>query len=245
MTNIIFYFTGTGNSLKVAKTVSYQIDNCEVIPMGSNKGIVINKEYDSIGFIYPVYFWGIPNNVKNFISDMIIKNNENTYFYAIATYGGFAGNGLKLLNRMLLEKNIKLKYGKTLKIFANYIVSFNMPIKFRKILEKSDKKLMPIIDSIKNKQINFIGKINKTINRFYEKSIESLQDKDKNYTVDSNCIGCGICKEVCPVNNIEIIESKPEFKHKCEQCMSCIQYCPQKAINYKELSEGNKLKYKE
>jgi Pyruvate/2-oxoacid:ferredoxin oxidoreductase delta subunit len=262
MAAVIFYFTGTGNSLKIAKTVSDKINNCKIIPMGSNRGIIINKEYDSIGFIYPIYFWGIPKNVKDFISEMTIKNNENTYFYAIATYGGFAGNGIKLLNKMLSEKNIKLKYGKVLRIFSNYILNFKMPVKFMKILEKSDKKLLPIIESIAGKQTNSIGNINKKINQFYEKSINSIQDEDKNYTINGNCTGCGICKEVCPVNNIEMTESKPEFKHKCEQCMACIQYCPQKAINYKnktqgkmrytnpeinykELSESNKLKYEE
>ncbi|MDR2835770.1 MAG: flavodoxin domain-containing protein, partial [Bacteroidales bacterium] len=158
MANIIFYFTGTGNSLKIAKTVSNKINGCEIIPMGSNKGIVINKEYDSIGFIYPIYYWGIPKTVKDFILDMVIKNNENAYFYAIATYGGFAGNGLKLLNKILLEKNIKLKYGKTFKIFSNYIINFNTPSKFIKILEKSDRKLIPIIESIKNKKTNSVGK---------------------------------------------------------------------------------------
>ncbi|AEF82515.1 EFR1 family ferrodoxin [Leadbettera azotonutricia] len=262
MDNIIFYFTGTGNSLKIAKIISNKINKCEIVPTGSNTGIVINKKYESIGFIYPIYFWGIPKNVKAFISSMVINNNEDTYFYAIATYGGFAGNGLKLLNKMLFDKNIKLKYGKTLKVFSNYIINFTMPGKFKKLLEKSEKKLMPIVDSIKNKQTNTIGKMSKRINQFYEKSINSLHDEDKNYTVHSSCIGCGICKEVCPVNNIEIKENRPEFKHTCEQCMACIQYCPQKAINYKnktqgkmrythpeinykELSECNKAKYKE
>jgi ferredoxin len=258
-TNKLFYrfYAKAINSLQDADKIA----NCEIIPMGSNKGVVINKEYDSIGFIYPIYYWGIPKNVKDFVSDMIIKNNENTYFYAIATYGGFAGNGLKLLNKILLEKNIKLQYGKTLRIFSNYIISFTMPGRFIKLLEKSDRRLIPIIESIKNKKMNSIGKINKKFNQFYEKSIDTFKYEDKNYTVDGNCIGCGICKEVCPVNNIEIIANKPEFKHTCEQCMACIQYCPQKAINYKdktqgklrythpqinykELSERNKVKYK-
>jgi ferredoxin len=260
MANIIFYYTGTGNSLNVAKKVSNEISNCEIFPTGANKGIFINKKYDSIGFIYPIHFWGVPKDVKDFISEMTIENNENTYVYAIATYGGLAGNGIKLLEKMLLEKNIKLNYGKALKIFSNYIISFNKPKKFRKILEKSDKKLMPIIDAIKNKKTNSFGKINKMLYRFYAKFIDSLQNEDENYSVNNNCIGCGICKEVCPVNNIEIIENKPEFKHKCEQCLACIHHCPQEAINYKdktqkkrrytnpeisykELSANNKLKY--
>ncbi|MFP3040757.1 EFR1 family ferrodoxin [Treponema primitia] len=242
MANIIFYFTGTGNSLRIAKTVSNTITDCEIIPMGTNRGITINKEYDRIGFVYPVYFWGVPKIVRDFVSDMRMENNKGTYFYAIATNGGFAGNGLKLLNKLLLEKNIKLKYGKALKIFSNYIISFTMPGKFKKLLEKSDKILLPMLESIKNKKPNSIGKINKKMNQFYEKYVSTFQYEDKNYTVDGSCVGCGICKEVCPVHNIELIGGKPEFKHTCEQCMACIQYCPQRAINYKGKTEG-KVRY--
>jgi ferredoxin len=260
MANIIFYFTGTGNSLRIAKTVSSKIDNCEIISMASNQGITINKEYNSIGFVYPVYFWGIPNSVKNFISSIAITKNENTYFYAIASYGGFAGNGITLLNELLSEKNIKLNYGKTIRIFSNYIINFAMPDKPKKILDKRERKLIPIIESIKHKKTNSIGKINKTINRFYNKTIGLISNQDKNYNVNGDCIGCGICKEVCPVGNIEIISNKPEFKHNCEQCMACIQYCPKSAINYgnktqnkrrytnpeisyQELAQQNKVKY--
>jgi ferredoxin len=262
MNNIIFYFTGTGNSLKIAKAAAYEIGDCEIIPMGANQGITVSHQYDSIGFIYPVYFWAIPKAVRKFIADIKIKNNENAYCYAAASYGGLAGNGITLLHKMLLEKNIILKYGKTLKIFSNYIIHFTMPNNIEKILIKSDKKLAKIIDAIKNKKTNAIGKPNKTINNFYEKSIGFIASWDENYSINEKCIGCGICKSVCPVNNIEIKENKPAFKHNCEQCMACIQYCPEAAINYKdktqkkkrytnpaithtELARMNALKYKE
>jgi Pyruvate/2-oxoacid:ferredoxin oxidoreductase delta subunit len=36
---------------------------------------------------------------------------------------------------------------------------------------------------------------------------------DKDYIVDASCIGCGICKEVCPVKNIKMVDKKSQFKH--------------------------------
>jgi ferredoxin len=262
MANIIFYFTGTGNSLKIAKMVSDKIGNCAILSTGSNQGISINKEYDSIGFIYPVYFWGVPKSVKDFISSMTITNNEHAYIYAVASCGGFPGDGLKLLNKFLLEKNIKLNYGKIIKIFSNYIINFDAPKDIKGKLAKCDKKLSQIIESIRHKATNSIGKTNGIVGKFYYKFVETVPEQDKNYNVSDDCIGCGICKEVCPVGNINIVNNRPDFKHHCEQCMACIQFCPKAAINYgdktqskkryanpdishTELSEMNKIKYNE
>ena len=51
MENIVFYFSGTGNSLCVAKSISKELGNCEIISM--TKPFDSIKLYDSVGFIYP------------------------------------------------------------------------------------------------------------------------------------------------------------------------------------------------
>ncbi len=45
------------------------------------------------------------------------------------------------------------------------------------------------------------------------------------------CIGCGLCKNDCPVNNI-IIENKKSVikKQDCLMCGHCARICPTKAI---------------
>lgn len=42
------------------------------------------------------------------------------------------------------------------------------------------------------------------------------------------------------MGNIKIKDHKVEFLHKCEQCMACIQYCPNKALNYKNVTQKRK-----
>jgi ferredoxin len=241
--NIIFYFSGTGNSLKVAKMISMELGNTEIVPMGNHKEHILVKKYDTIGFVYPVYYWGLPNVVKNFVEKIDLSNNVNAYFYGIATFGGLPGNGISQLNELLMHKhNIKLNYGKTLKMFANYIVAYNMSDKINEITEKSNKNIIPIVNAIKNKENNIIRKSNKLFTIVYNKNIDNFRDMDRDYIVDNNCTGCEICRMVCPVKNIEIINKMPNFRHNCEQCVACIQYCPQKAINYKNLTQ-NRSRY--
>jgi len=92
MSNIVFYFSGTGNCLKVAKELSKKLENCEIFSMG--KYFEITQKYDSIGFVYPTYFWGLPKRVIEFIENINLTNNKNAYFYSITTHGGSPGNAV-------------------------------------------------------------------------------------------------------------------------------------------------------
>jgi len=239
MGNMVFYFSGTGNSLKVAKNLAKELDDCEIISM--TKSYNLTKEYDRIGFVYPVYFWGMPKRVIEFIKNMNFDNNKNTYYYSIATYGGLAGNAVYQLYELLFNRhNIKLNYGRTLKMFANYIVAYNMSENIEKVTASSDKKLVSIINSIKIKKSNSINKLTKIFNSINKDFVEKVSNMDKGFTVNNNCINCSICEKVCPVKNIEIIGKKPQYKHHCEQCVACIQFCPQKAINYSNVTQNRR-----
>ena len=66
----------------------------------------------------------------------------------------------------------------------------------------------------------------------YSISVPNFHKMDKSFWADNKCDHCGICKRVCPADNIEIKEGKPVWNHKCEQCLACIQWCPKQAIQY-------------
>lgn len=45
------------------------------------------------------------------------------------------------------------------------------------------------------------------------------------------CIGCGLCKNDCPVNNIDIKNKKSVIKNQdCLMCGHCVAICPKEAI---------------
>ena len=239
MGNIVFYFSGTGNSLKAAKSLAKGLGDCEIVSMA--KPYSVTKKYERIGFVYPIYFWGLPKKVIEFIENTNFDNNKDAYYYSIATYGGSAGNALYQLYELLLNThNIKLNFGKELQMFSNYIIKYDMSERVDEITRKSDEGLSPMIASIKNKENNKIKgttKIFAFVNKIFLKKVSSM---DKNFTVNNSCESCGICVKVCPVKNIEIIDGKPRYKHNCEQCVACIQFCPQKAINYGNATQNRR-----
>ena len=239
MENVIFFFSGTGNCLKVAKSISKELENCEIFPMA--KPFNLSKQYDSIGFVYPTYFCGLPKIAAQFIENLNLDSNKNTYYYAIATYGGNAGYAVYHIYELLYKKHgIKLNYGEKLKMFSNYIVMYNMKENVEEITNKSNADLVPIIEAIKTKKNNKASSLTKILKPVNTSFIKKVNNMDKDYNVNNNCNGCGICTQVCPVKNIELINNKPQYKHHCENCVACIQFCPQKAINYKNATENRR-----
>lgn len=46
------------------------------------------------------------------------------------------------------------------------------------------------------------------------------------------CVGCGLCKWDCPVNNIDIVDRKANVKNQdCMKCGHCSAVCPKAAIS--------------
>ena len=76
--NIIFYFTGTENSLKVAKDVANIINDCKVISMAAYKEDNCLNDMERIGFVFPVY-GSLPNLVNKFISKIEFPKNKDIY----------------------------------------------------------------------------------------------------------------------------------------------------------------------
>lgn len=238
MNNIVFYFSGTGNSLYVAKTIADELGNCEIISMAKSENYVLSKNYDNIGFIYPNYFCGLPKRVIKFIENIDLSNNLNTYYFSIATIGGNIGNAVYQMYELFFNRHgIKINNCQKLKMYQNYVNFHKMKKNVSEITKKSNERLIPIISSIKNKETckpTRLFNVLRFVNKNFLKKVSNL---DNYYSINSNCSGCGICKEVCPVKNIEMINKKPAFKHNCEQCVACIQYCPQRAIDYKNLTQ--------
>ena len=244
MNNIIFCFSGTGNSLKAAKTIAAsafaeaESGNTEIVSMAKLGKYTLSKKYDTVGFIYPVYAWGLPKKVAEFAANLDLTSSKNAYFYSVATHGGQAGNGVYQMYELLHKRHgIKMNYGQDLKMFSNYVIMSDMKKNVNEITEKSNAALVPIVDSIKSRQNKSTNKLTKIFHFFNKMFINNVSNMDKHYNVNDACTACSICVKVCPVKNIELLNNRPKFNNKCEQCVACIQYCPVKAINYKNLTQ--------
>ena len=65
METTIYYFTGTGNSLAVARDICERLGECRVVPIVSlnDEPGPIRPAAERVGIVYPVYFSGVPSIV--------------------------------------------------------------------------------------------------------------------------------------------------------------------------------------
>ncbi|HCC00104.1 MAG TPA: 4Fe-4S ferredoxin [Ruminococcaceae bacterium] len=244
MKSILFVFTGTGNSLWAAKEIANELDDCAIVSMGRRQTYPLTETYDRIGFVYPTYYRGVPAKVRQFVSQLQLGANQNAYFFAVATCGGaaHAGNSISQLAQILEKKGVSLHYGKQLGMFPNYVVLYDMRQTVQEEAAQSAQNLQPMLQQIKQKTSNVVPKKNKFLDQLgYRLFMHYAPRLDQKFSVSDACVQCGICKKVCPAENIVLGEDgRPQFQHHCEQCLSCLHNCPARAINYKDKTQNRR-----
>ena len=227
---MVLYFTGTGNSLYVAK----QLDDVRIsIPKAIHDE---KKEYrnDRIGIVCPVYGHEMPELVKQFIKQVVFLTD---YFYLVLTYGKIHGGAAEIADRYLKECGIDAAYINTVMMVDNYLPAFDM----REQLDiDPEKKAEEHIAAIKKdiearrhwKQAATQADMDlhrKYLTMCKENPIDS---KSGIFKVSDRCIGCGICMHVCPVGSIRVVNQHAWYKDtgRCQMCLACVQHCPENAI---------------
>jgi len=230
----ILYFTSTGNCLYVAKRIGGELLS---IPQLQKEGIYDIND-DVVGIIVPIYGFDVPRIVRFYLNKINIKAN---YVFTIMTYGNASMAALTQMKKLLEDRNISLHYSNEIKMVDNYLpmyeVSEQLKMKKDENIESTINKIIVDIGERKEfviKQNWFQCFISNIFSAYYssESGKKMMNNSVKNFTVNDSCNGCGTCRNVCPMKNING-SGKPEYLDKCEFCLACIHLCPKNAIHLK------------
>jgi len=231
----LYYFTGTGNSLWVAKKIAEQIGDSRLISIPK----VVNQETitvgETVGIVCPIYMYNLPLIVADFIK----KITTPKYFFLVFAGGGVPGNGMKAVKKLCESRQIELSAIFNIKMPSNYTPYGVTPDEEQQECFNNAEKKIPEIarivkagESYLEKSETFFLKSYVFPGLLYKLGYKMIPAMAKSYIADEKCNGCGICRKVCPMENIHMSGDKPFWEAHCQQCYACLQWCPQEAIQF-------------
>ena len=250
MSTEIYYFSGTGNSLHVARELQQRIPDANLIPVVSLLGKeVIETRAETVGFVFPIHLTTLPIPMREFVKKLDPRSAE--YIFAVGTrIGTFCLANIALEN-MLREK------GKRLDAYFILNMANNSPTGLvpgpgdKDWVNKISAEKVRALDAAVENRLDAIQRV--IVNRVPDPKDDSPRQRpllkrflsvplafvEKStggseipYYADSSCTGCGTCEKACPSKKIRLVDGKPVWQKEvqCYFCYACFNFCPTQSI---------------
>lgn len=255
----IYYFSGTGNSLHVAKELASRFADARLIPMvglmreaGPDGRMTTTSK--TVGLVFPVHLSTMPYPVKDFVERMDFASAE--YVFAALTRIGTVSYAEISLSRLLEHK------GKALEALFYITMAANSPCGvmpksfpgFKRMteewvdriaaekLEELERGVQRKLDTIQETVAarrqyrdghSPFARFGNQLMAFLLAPTEASSRKQRlPFYADHTCTGCGICAEVCLSGRVVMEDGKPAWRDPapCYLCYACFNSCPEQAI---------------
>lgn len=222
---VIYYLSGAGNSLRIARELSERIGDASLVPLAK---VAVDgmdaPSADRVGVIFPTIMFGMPTIVHKFLKTVPVS--KDAYVFAVATNGGMMAGTLLQAERILRKRGLKLSAG--------------FPVVSHELANDPglrEETLSRIASSVKEKRESPVP-TGSFVERFFMTGVANSMARmlmprmDSGFRVNDRCNGCGLSSKICPVHNIDLVGGRPVWRHRCTQCLACLHWCPQAGLDY-------------
>ena len=234
--NVIFFFSGTGNCLSIARNIAKGLGGAELIRIKKDMKIPDITDAQRVGFVFPCYGGGAPEDVFDCAKAIRIK--PGTYTFGITSCSAYKGTGLAKLHKI-----IPLKYWSVITHHCSCIWLFPHTMMMPKLTvgeaeARSEDLSSKIVEDILADRV-LPGKPSFNVFNAIENMGFSKMalKKAEAFAVSDKCVACSQCANLCPRGNITIENGKAHIGTNCTQCLACLQFCPESAISIGTISD--------
>lgn len=245
---MILYFSGTGNSSMVAQGLA-SVMNDHALELSTMPTLPELPQGDSLGFVFPVYAWGIPIILGDFIERKLHTLRQKPAFvWSVVTCGDDIGYADQILNKTLrrvtgwqTDACYSIQMPNTYVCLPGFDIDAP-DVAQRKVIA-ARQKLPEIADLLLQRRCRtdvVRGKSPWIKTHLLRPIFNKWLVTDKYFHVNKErCTSCQSCVKGCPTNNITRDQGTPTWKHSnCTGCLRCYHQCPQRAIEWGQYTKG-------
>lgn len=246
----IYYFSGAGNSLAVARDIAQGTGGRVLSIAGLLDRERVNTDVDAIGFVFPIHGFEAAPAMRKIVAKFTDLSGK--YVFAVGTFGLLPNRALKRFGKVIASRGGKLSSGFVVRMPHSGLGGPEKLRRRQKSLARWDAKLPSVCDCITNRQKRWLETTNFFVHGILGGAIlvklptmisvfgRVLRDgwESLSFYADESCDGCGICERICPAANIEITGGRPLWHDRCEMCFGCLQWCPREAVQSGRITIG-------
>ena len=236
---MVLYYSATGNTEYVARELARQLDDecVDLLPrVKAQDHTPLHSEKPFI-LCAPVYVCEMPRFLAHYLKHQSFTGSREVY--GVFTSGGYCGITGALAKGIFRKKGMSYLGHAEVKMPRNYVANDAYPMLERDEIERRIRDarapLVGVAEDIRT------GKKLRARHVFLFEHIVTLPFNPvwckykltaKDFFTTDQCIGCGKCTRLCPLNNITMENGRPVWGNNCTHCMACIGNCPTEAIEY-------------
>ncbi len=247
---MIFWFSGSGNSLWLAKRLAEATCDslCSMAEMCVRENFSFHLEKEErIGFVFPVYGWDVPNVVREFIEKLSLDSRGH-YCYVASTYGDDMGRMEDRIRALLHRKGMELQGIYAVQMPNTYVCLPGFDVDEESLaqekLRKADEVVPRFCEWIQRRDmgrtVTFPGRMAWMKTYVLGTLFRRFLMKGRRFHSNGECISCGICAKSCPLFNIKMDGKVPVWGSRCAMCLSCYHHCPRHAVEYGRVTRNKK-----
>lgn len=229
MNPTVYYFTGSGNSLAVARMLARRLD-ASVKPMKDEllNGVDVPE---CLGLVFPAYNHRIPYLVKRFVDGL--QRSDNAYVFAVCSYGDSPCIALTYLADQLRRRGLRLIAGFGVKMPYNYVRPHGLFSPFalkepteaeqKQCFAEAEQKVERIAESVRSRRE---GPIESTYLRL-EHVLDALNLRETLQKKVWLSIGGfrGKTNLSC-LESVQLMDHAFHADSSCVRCGTCLRVCP-------------------
>jgi ferredoxin len=256
---LFVYFSGTGNTDYVARYLARKLAHLPIeIELCSMEWqpaeAIANFELLAVGF--PVYAADAPIFFQDYLRRLSPGQGRGVFVFC--TKGAFAGSAVRLTcERLAVQGYVPLAGGAIGMPGSDGLAMISKDSWMaRKALGKDYDHLQDA-DRLSEEMVSILSKVvdghppevlsQMSVSRsgatMSDRVWSSLYRATENWCrtrlhADERCEGCGLCVQLCPVDNVELQDGRACFGDQCVLCIRCLHACSQEAIQIGRVTVG-------